>query len=184
MNRGKVRGWYWVHKWTSLVCTLFLLILCVTGLPLIFGDEIYHLSTGGVEEVPPPPPGGTPVDLDTFIARATALYPGDVPLFLGWDADHPTVYVNTGARRDRARSKTEGSAGQVDQATTFRAGLIGEIGWGVAPYVSYSESFLPVAGLDFNNVAFVPVRGRQYEAGVKWQPARGALLTASASTSV
>ena len=100
MNRGKVRGWYRVHKWTSLVCTLFLLILCVTGLPLIFGDEIYHLSTGGVEEVPPPPPGATPVDLDTFIARATALYPGDVPLFLGWDADHPTVYVNTGARPD------------------------------------------------------------------------------------
>ncbi|MFC7499613.1 TonB-dependent siderophore receptor [Enterovirga sp. GCM10030262] len=92
-------------------------------------------------------------------------------------ADRVTLVV--GARRDRARSKTEGSAGQVDQATTFRAGLIGEIGWGVAPYVSYSESFLPVAGLDFNNVAFVPVRGRQYEAGVKWQPARGALLTAS-----
>src|SRR5262249_53742031 len=29
-----------VHKWTSLVCTLFLLLLCVTGLPLIFHEEI------------------------------------------------------------------------------------------------------------------------------------------------
>src|SRR3546814_3779281 len=80
-------------------------------------------------------------------------------------ADRVTLVV--GARRDRARSKTEGMAEQVDKATSFRAGLIGEIGWGVSPYVSYSESFLPVAGLDFNDVAFVPVRGRQSEAGVK-----------------
>lgn len=92
-------------------------------------------------------------------------------------ADRVTLVI--GARRDRARSKTEGMAEQVDKATTFRAGLIGEIGWGIAPYVSYSESFLPVAGLDFNDVAFVPVRGRQYEAGVKWQPRRGVLVTAN-----
>lgn len=92
-------------------------------------------------------------------------------------ADRVTLVI--GARRDRARSKTEGMAGQVDKATTFRAGLIGEIGWGLSPYASYSESFLPVAGLDFNDVAFVPVRGRQYEAGVKWQPNRNALVTAN-----
>ena len=29
-----------VHKWSSLVCTLFLFMLCLTGLPLIFHDEI------------------------------------------------------------------------------------------------------------------------------------------------
>src|SRR3546814_6374933 len=87
--------------------------------------------------------------------------------------------MGVGPRRDRARSKTEGMAEQVDKATSFRAGLIGEIGWGVSPYVSYSESFLPAAGLDFNDVAFVPVRGRQYEAGVKWQPSRGVLVTAN-----
>ena len=28
--------WFLVHKWTSLVCTVFLLLLCLTGLPLIF----------------------------------------------------------------------------------------------------------------------------------------------------
>ena len=36
----QVRTWYRIHKWTSLLCTLFLLISCVTGLPLIFHDEI------------------------------------------------------------------------------------------------------------------------------------------------
>ena len=31
-----LRRWSWVHTWSSLVCTLFLLMLCLTGLPLIF----------------------------------------------------------------------------------------------------------------------------------------------------
>src|SRR3546814_9566334 len=71
-----------------------------TGLPLIFGEEIYHISTGGVEEVPAAPAGATPVKLGRFIERSLEQYPGDVPLFLGWDPDHPIVYVNTGARPD------------------------------------------------------------------------------------
>lgn len=99
MKRRTLRGWYWVHKWTSLVCTLFLLLLCLTGLPLIFGDEIYLVS-GAEAEVAAPAPGAKPADLDIFIDKALALYPDDVPLFLGWDPDHPTVYVNTGARPD------------------------------------------------------------------------------------
>ncbi|WHZ14159.1 MAG: hypothetical protein OJF52_000994 [Nitrospira sp.] len=33
---------YLIHRWTSLVCTAFLLLLCLTGLPLIFWDEIGH----------------------------------------------------------------------------------------------------------------------------------------------
>jgi iron complex outermembrane receptor protein len=85
-----------------------------------------------------------------------------------------------GARRDRARSKTEGLDSQIDKATSFRAGLIGDIGGGLSPYVSYSEAFLPVAGLDFGGDAFVPQRGRQYEIGLKWQPRRGVLVTAAA----
>ena len=93
-------------------------------------------------------------------------------------ADRVTLVI--GARRDRARSKTEGLPEQVDKATTFRAGLIADVGGGVSPYVSYSEAFLPVAGLDFNNVAFVPQRGRQYEVGVKWQPVPNALVTVAA----
>src|SRR3546814_13913882 len=73
-------------------------MLCVTGLPLSFGEEIYHISTGGMEEVPAAPAGATPVKLARFIERSLEQYPGDVPLFLGWDPDHPIVYVNTGSR--------------------------------------------------------------------------------------
>ncbi|OZI32446.1 hypothetical protein CAL29_23505 [Bordetella genomosp. 10] len=34
------RSWATVHRWTSLVCAGFLLIICVTGLRLVFSDQI------------------------------------------------------------------------------------------------------------------------------------------------
>lgn len=89
------------------------------------------------------------------------------------------VSLVLGARRDHARSKTEGLPSQTDNATTYRAGLIGDIGAGVSPYISYSESFLPVNGQDLYGRAFKPMQGHQTEAGVKWQPARTMLVTAS-----
>jgi iron complex outermembrane receptor protein len=84
-----------------------------------------------------------------------------------------------GARRDHARTETEGLADKTDNATTYRVGLIGELWTNVSPYVSYSESFLPVAGQDLYGRAFEPMRGHQVETGVKWQPARGALVSAA-----
>ena len=40
MNARSLRTWSWLHKWSSLVSTLFLLVLCLTGLPLIFHHQI------------------------------------------------------------------------------------------------------------------------------------------------
>jgi len=85
-----------------------------------------------------------------------------------------------GGRRDRVT----GSSGQKDNATTFRAGIIGEIGAGISPFFSYTESFLPVAGRIDNGDgsygdAYKPQTGTQYEAGVKWQPAPSTLVTAT-----
>lgn len=87
------------------------------------------------------------------------------------------VSLVLGARRDRAESKVEGSPDQVDRATTYRAGVIVDAGAGFSPYLSYSESFLPVVGLDFYDQPFKPQRGKQTEAGVKWQPRSGTLVT-------
>ncbi|QOT74144.1 TonB-dependent siderophore receptor [Sphingobium fuliginis] len=91
------------------------------------------------------------------------------------------VSVVLGARRDRVT----GSSGQKDNATTFRAGIIGEVGAGFSPFFSYTESFLPVAGSvqDVGGVPIAPYRpltGTQYEAGVKWQPAPSTLVTITA----
>ncbi|AJR23392.1 TonB-dependent siderophore receptor [Sphingobium sp. YBL2] len=91
------------------------------------------------------------------------------------------VSVVLGARRDRVT----GSSGQKDNATTFRAGIIGEVGAGFSPFFSYTESFLPVAGSvqDVGGAPIAPYRpltGTQYEAGVKWQPAPSTLVTITA----
>ncbi len=65
MTRSTIRIWFLIHKWTSLVSTLFLLLLCVTGLPLIFHDEI-DAALGEDHEAalagPPSAEGGLPLD--------------------------------------------------------------------------------------------------------------------------
>ena len=43
MKSTTIRRWSQVHTWTSLICTLFLLLLALTGLPLIFHHELEHL---------------------------------------------------------------------------------------------------------------------------------------------
>ncbi|ETI58554.1 ferrisiderophore receptor [Sphingobium sp. C100] len=91
------------------------------------------------------------------------------------------VSVVLGARRDHVTS----SAGNEDNATTFRAGIIGELGAGFSPFFSYTESFLPVAGSITNadgsvGDPFRPRTGTQFEAGVKWQPEGHTMVTVTA----
>lgn len=59
---------------------------------------------------------------------------------------------------------------QDDQKTTGRAGLLYLTRFGLAPYVSYATSFFPELGTNTNGSAKKPTTGRQYEAGVKYQP--------------
>jgi iron complex outermembrane receptor protein len=92
-------------------------------------------------------------------------------------ADRVTLVL--GARRDRATAWSEGDEEQVDHATTFRAGLIFKITPQIAPYVSYSESFNPITGLDFYGNTFDPQRGRQWEGGIRWQPDSNTLVSAA-----
>lgn len=82
-----------------------------------------------------------------------------------------------GARRDRARTQVGEQARIEDFATSYRAGLIVDAGHGFSPYVSYSESFLPIGSLDFFSQPFKPQEGRQYEVGLKWQPREQILVT-------
>jgi iron complex outermembrane receptor protein len=52
---------------------------------------------------------------------------------------------------------------------------------GVAPYFSYSTSFMPVGGTDFYGRPFKPTEGIQYEGGLKFQPKNSnSFFTASA----
>lgn len=100
MAPATIRTWSRVHTWTSLVCTAFLLMLCVTGLPLIFHDEIE--AALNPLEWRPAQPGGPLLALDEVLAISLASRPGEVPIFMSFDTDRPVVNVTTGPRPDAA----------------------------------------------------------------------------------
>ncbi len=98
MKARTLRTWVWVHKWSSLVSMLFLLMLCITGLPLIFHEEIEHWLD------PHPPmqavaPGTVAPPLESLVQRALATRPaGHVVPFLFFIEDEPdAVGVGTAA---------------------------------------------------------------------------------------
>jgi uncharacterized iron-regulated membrane protein len=90
MTARSVKWWSLVHKWTSLVCTLFLLMLCVTGLPLIFHDEIddFFQSEVSARELPADTPQAP---LGKLIDAAKARYPQRFVQVLNWDQDRANV---------------------------------------------------------------------------------------------
>jgi len=104
MQRNTIRLWYLVHKWTSLICTAFLLMLCVTGLPLIFEHEIEDL-TGDAYVMPPVVDENARASLDTVLNNALASRPGEVGLFMSFDEDRPVVNVTTGPSTDASESE-------------------------------------------------------------------------------
>ncbi|WP_338670498.1 ferrichrome porin FhuA [Pantoea dispersa] len=57
-----------------------------------------------------------------------------------------------------------------DQAFTWRGGVNYVFDNGIAPYFSYSESFIPTTGTTVDGKPFDPSRAKQYEAGVKYVP--------------
>ena len=91
MTPTNTRRWAWIHKWSSLVCTVFMLLLCITGLPLIYHHEIGHLL-GNEVEVPVMAPDTPKADLDTVIAAGKALYPGKIMMYMSQEADEPNVW--------------------------------------------------------------------------------------------
>lgn len=92
MGVRSLRRWAAIHKWTSLVCAVFLLLFCLTGLPLIFKHELREL----LSEDPPYAvlPADTPrASLDAVVAAARKRHPDHVPMFVFVDDDEPKVTV-------------------------------------------------------------------------------------------
>ena len=103
MSRGTIKIWYLIHKWSGLIPTVFLLMLCVTGLPLIFHDEIdiaMGADSANALTGEPSAEGGLP--LDRMLAAALAERPGEVPLFMAFSPDSPLLTVTTGPTPDAA----------------------------------------------------------------------------------
>ncbi|WP_236020287.1 TonB-dependent siderophore receptor [Sabulicella rubraurantiaca] len=128
---------------------------------------------------------GTPLDLYApvygRVVRNLAPLSNDLQL-----RDQLGVYVQDqvrsgnwiltlGGRYDWATTETENrlrgaTTTARDGAFTGRIGLVYRAPYGLAPYASYSTSFLPQLGTTATGQAFRPIEGEQYEVGVKFQP--------------
>jgi len=86
-----------------------------------------------------------------------------------------------GLRHDRSRVQSEQAAPSKEDGTTGRLGLMYVSAGGLAPYLSWSQSFQPNTDVDpVTGKVFDPVRGEQVEAGIKYQPTAATLLTLTA----
>ncbi|MBS0221420.1 MAG: PepSY domain-containing protein [Proteobacteria bacterium] len=127
MSAKALKAWYRVHKWTSLVCTLFLLLLCLTGLPLIFEDEI-NVLMGATVEPSEAAPGTPDISIDRFIEDARRRLPGDVVMYVSRDRDTPAWFVGMGktasAREPTAIFKYDAHTGAMIHDIPQRQGLM------------------------------------------------------------
>ncbi|NYT67368.1 PepSY domain-containing protein [Pusillimonas noertemannii] len=90
-----------MHKWTSLICIFFILIVSVSGLPLIFNDEI----KGWLDDHPPyaavapdrPMPG-----LDSLVDAARQRYPGHRITGVFVSSKEPKVVIDMAPLREGA----------------------------------------------------------------------------------
>lgn len=93
---ASLRRWSRVHTGSSLVCTVFLLMLCITGLPLIFHHELEPLL--GTLDAPATVADGTvQLDLDRVVEAARDERPGDhVHMVFSEAGEDSVVYVGMG----------------------------------------------------------------------------------------
>ena len=129
-----IKTWYWVHKWTSLVCTIFLLIICLTGLPLVFHHEIEHWLDDA-KPLSDVPAGTPPANLDKLVNSAKSMYPGEVIDYLFFDPDEPQVYV--GMAKKPGDGQVSGHAVRMD-------GRTGEVLLDGPPYAEDKFSFMGI----------------------------------------
>lgn len=120
------------------------------------------------------PSGITLSDVPQQRAVQKGLYVQDQVRLDGW-------LMTLGLRKDWAETRVEDGNRQKDDAVTGRVGLTYLFDNGVAPYISYSESFTPIIGLNtITQQSYKPLEGEQWELGIKYQPVgSNTLLTAA-----
>jgi len=149
LDNRSIRIWYLVHKWTSLICTAFLLMLCVTGLPLIFHDEIDALSGDALALEGQASSGEGPglQPLDAMLARALAARPDEVPVFMAFDNESPILTVTTAPRA--ASPATEMTIQLFNRATGEPVGEVSEEGVMHFLLQLHTDMFLGLPGMLF-----------------------------------
>ncbi|WP_039051638.1 TonB-dependent siderophore receptor [Bordetella avium] len=152
---------------------------------LLFGFDYQHVRTNTLAGY------GTAPSLDVFnpdnsMTIAVPAYSSDqtqrqvqTGLYAQDQIKLDRLSLVLGGRYDWARTHTgtdnlatgrHSSSALAAEAFTGRAGVIYNFDNGLAPYASYSESFEPQSGAGWNNSPFKPIKGKQYEMGLKYQP--------------
>ncbi len=70
---------------------------------------------------------------------------------------------------------------ETSRAFTGRAGLVYLADNGLAPYLSFGQSFEPTTGTDRQGSRFEPSTGTQYEVGIRYQPPGSSTLLSAAA---
>jgi uncharacterized iron-regulated membrane protein len=127
MTTKSIRNWFFVHKWSSLICTLFLLMLCITGLPLIFGHEIEHLLGNAVE--PPAMTAAPTASLDGMVRQVREARPNEAIMYMFQEEDEPEAwFVSMGKTADAERASSffmfDSRTGQMLQDFDMKQGFI------------------------------------------------------------
>ncbi len=93
MKSKTIRRWSFIHTWTSLICTVFLLLLALTGLPLMFHHEIDHLLGNEPELAADARRHAAAEPASNWWPEPQAHRPGEVMQYLAWDEDDPNGVI-------------------------------------------------------------------------------------------
>ncbi|MBB1599621.1 TonB-dependent siderophore receptor [Variovorax sp. UMC13] len=110
-------------------------------------------------------------DLPRTTQRNSGVYAQDQLKWKQW------IFL-AGLRHDRAVSGVAGSEDQTTSATTKRFAAMYVLPSGWSPYLSYTESFTPQSPR--MGQVFKPLRGEQWEAGLKYEPQGRAMAYSAA----
>lgn len=94
LSTRSLRSWAWLHKWSSLVCSVFMLLLCLTGLPLLFHHEI-GAWLGTEAEAPTMRADAPRIDLDRVMRIARQSHPTLHGMFVSHDPDDDRIWYVT-----------------------------------------------------------------------------------------
>lgn len=164
----------------------------VTGIDFQHTNYNHHLYYGRFDNVDPPnldinhPVYGQPVAAPDFmLGSSTQQLTKQTGVYAQDQATVGRFTVVTGLRQDWASTRSvsyrNGSiSSQANSAVTGRIGVSYKLTDELAPYASYSTSFQPQSGTTNTGALLKPSEGKQYEAGIKYQPT-GGLSFATAS---
>jgi uncharacterized iron-regulated membrane protein len=146
MKTKGILTWSWIHTWSSLISTLFLIMLCVTGLPLIFHDEIDTALNPDAWE--PANPDSEHLDLDQVLALALDNRPGEVPLYMSFDIERPVVNVTTAPSVDAPSSQMHFASFDLTSGNVVPPADVGET---VMEFILqlHTDMFLALPGMLF-----------------------------------